>query len=243
MYWIQITILATLVVFSAATTDQCHPVCAWQCDSSQCDAICQPVCESPVCAVQCAADAEIVTDSNASLSENNTVIDDADLQDASNGVACNQPDCKIVCPSEACEFGECPRCSTTCEALQCSGSGNIDCAVVCEPVICAWHCMPPEDCPEPTCELVCDESACASSVTLSNATHPNQDADNRNAEANVEIIFTNMSNATSATNSDSEKNSDNNSPWWLAIIFAGVFTIAIIIISLCARRPRRYSDV
>ena len=73
--------------------------------------------------------------------------------------------CEVRCPTDQCESGECPDCTTTCTDPICHtecSNPSPTCESVCEEPTCDWECHRPTDCPKPKCALVCEtDTGCA----------------------------------------------------------------------------------
>jgi hypothetical protein len=123
----------------------CHPQCRYFCDDPVCNATCVPKCLPPACVIQC--------DTNSS------------------SIKCYAPSCHVRCPPDMCESDACPSCETVCEPPQCFDQQTYQkydgCQNLCEATSCAWECSKPLNCPQPRCELMCEQPACrASSASI-----------------------------------------------------------------------------
>jgi len=135
-----LSIIVILAVVAAASAEQCHPNCKWQCDDPSCPAVCHPVCESPKCDMQC-----------------------EETPCAKCVVHCQRPVCTIRCPKDLCEKEGCPKCEAVCQPPLCHTTCTAPepkCQPVCEELKCGNKCLKPTNCAKPKCELQCEKSAC-----------------------------------------------------------------------------------
>jgi hypothetical protein len=119
-------------IIAAASAQQCHDLCVWECDSPVCPAVCAPVCQAPLCE-RC----------------------------YNNFTQCYPTsECWVQCADGQCEAEACPACATQCPSSLCAGEP--DCHVQCREVECGWRCNTPDpsNCVYPRCELQCQQPAC-----------------------------------------------------------------------------------
>ncbi len=130
--------LVTLLLVWASTplAQTCHPECHWQCDDPVCPAHCAPVCQAPQC--------------QRCFNVSGSLIDCTDVS----------PSCGVSCPVDQCEADSCPACELQCSPALCHGQPDT-CLVLCEALQCGWVCQLPAHCPRPTCQLQCEQPACA----------------------------------------------------------------------------------
>lgn len=64
-----------------------------------------------------------------------------------------------MCPSDSC-----PQCETVCDPPQCFNQQTYQmyhgCQNLCEATNCGWECSKPTNCPQPKCELMCEQPTC-----------------------------------------------------------------------------------
>lgn len=118
-----------------------NPTCHWVCDDPVCEAVCTPICQPTVCNYICPG---------------------------SPSAFCYQPACWTSCAGAIFNATECPACETQCGELQCIPS-TATCQIQCQPPECSWSCVKPLNCPQPTCQLQCENYACQPPVPSSAA--------------------------------------------------------------------------
>jgi hypothetical protein len=108
------------------------PNCTYTCDDPICPADCSIKCQAPDCTSNCTS-------------------------------TCSPPVCFTQCLplAEQSIVDSCPLCETNCLPLQCNPV-NASCAILCQAVSCGWVCKKPTNCPQPVCQLNCEQPACES---------------------------------------------------------------------------------
>ena len=112
---------------------------------------CRYMCDDPLCHPVCEA-----------------VCSPPNCETVCDSGSCSEPDCEITCPGDQLFDESCPMCETVC-APTCS-----NCTVLCEATNCNWYCVPPTECDEPVCELICESPACEFTGTLPDPTSGSQ---------------------------------------------------------------------
>ncbi len=131
-----------LTLFSATLfADPCEPRCSWLCDDPVCPAECSIQCPSPLCPSPQCPDPDCTC---ASFEEARLSFCPGPLESAC-------PTCTAKIKGQNCHNSEGERCS--CNAT-CSVNG------------CFWQCQSPQYCPEPRCELQCEQPVCEGGKTF-----------------------------------------------------------------------------
>lgn len=134
-------IVAMFSVQPLSVSAQCHPTCAYECDSPTCFASCVPQCLPYRCQT-------------------------CELNPFTNVTTCgplSSSGCYVHCPRDQCEEDSCPECEIICNVGNLCNPDDPYCHVQCLELECDWKCDKPGDCPLPRCELQCDPPACAAS--------------------------------------------------------------------------------
>ena len=122
----------------AAATPAGTVGCRWTCDDPVCRAPCMASCDAVVCHLE---------PSGTAQPDGYGVVQEVEEIQA----------CEIRCPSDAMAEEDCPMCETVCPTAPAGKQWS------CARTSCEWDCPPPDpaSCQQPTCNLVCQEPACA----------------------------------------------------------------------------------
>jgi hypothetical protein len=151
----------------------CHPQCAWSCESPKCNTICGPKCKAPKCSVRCKG-----------------------FNTKSCRMECGKPNCRVVCPKEPylCAAKDCAKCKTECSRPVCQvackkGIGDEQpCRNVCSQPVCHWDCKEPSGCAKPKCSMKCDTAQdCMADSMASGETPPLEPGETEVATVDVPV--------------------------------------------------------